>query len=586
MIIFGSIGLLGMMTVFADSAETPSNNPLPSSSTHPSLPWEGPAPDKYNFPPAFGIETSAQITGGPDAFGYTWAEDGEASCSYDFIDISETGTGLDLFDDSVSPAIPLDFLFFFYGQPQTEVYVSSNGFIGFDPLPSSGCCQGAFLPTIDGLENIIALFWEDLTPSGAPYPGATAGIYYETVGNAPNRTFIVQYEEVPHFFDGPLVTAQIQLQESTGEVRLVYQDAPFQIDGAFTSIGIENSDATDGLTYFYGEVGPIADQVCFTPPESDVTIEKTLGLKGKCTTDNLSAPAGSEVTYCFEVTNTSAVTTNFQTINDDHLGSILDIAPIILPPGGITTVVVGPVTVTTDTINTVVWETCVGDPTPIAPPPEPINDTFGGMIHDISDVEITSDASSVSFAISFVGPISPTGSGSFADLYGYFELDVDPSSNSGFDPVANFFCPEPHDVLVDYTVPFFTPLTNTVGTIPVLDSVTGVVIGNARYEFNSPDLILTFDRAIFDIDPSTVEYSSLFGDDFGPTDCANNTPITPEAQCTVHVDAAVFTVGDALDVNLSQLDTNTKPTLMPIIVLTNLMLLTLITLFYRKRKAA
>ena len=41
-----------------------------------------------------GPGTTSEATGGPDAFGYSWADQAEANCAYQFVDISGTGTDL------------------------------------------------------------------------------------------------------------------------------------------------------------------------------------------------------------------------------------------------------------------------------------------------------------------------------------------------------------------------------------------------------------------------------------------------------------------------------------------------------------
>lgn len=573
LIIVGSIMLIGTMTVFANS----STDSLPSG-------WQIDSADKYTFPPAFELQTSAQITGGPDNFGYTWAEDGDASCSYNFNDISTNGTSLTLNDESVSSALPIGFPFIYYGQAQTEAYVSSNGFITFDQPIDAGCCTGRYLPTLDNYSNVISLFWEDFNPLSNPYPTPNEGVFYKTIGTAPNRTFIVQYNEVPHFFNGPPITAQIQLHEGTHEIDLVYQDAPFDIDGAYTSIGIENGDQTDGLTYFLGEVGPIADQVCFTPPSSLISVEKTLGLNGTCPSDTLTGDPNSLVTYCYEFTNNSTITYEYHTVFDDHLGGPTNY-PLTLPPGGITTVVAGPITVSVDTVNTVYWEACTTDQTPVVLQ-ERRGDTFGvgDLQHDMVNIDITSDSNIMTTTVSFGSLIAPTGSGSPEDVYGYFELDVDPSSGFGNVPNANAFCPQNHNVLIDYSVPFFDFLTTTTGTLNVFDPFFNLV-GQAGYNFDSPDLILTFDLNTFDIDPDTVEYSIVFGTGSEPTDCANNSPTIPAGECSADTDAATFLTALPTDVSLSELQTTSRSSLMLVIVLTNILLLTLFT-FYQRRKQA
>src|SRR5262249_41491013 len=110
--------------------------------------------------------------------------------AYSFVDISTTGTGLSLSDDQVSSALPIGFSFNFYGTAYTSAFVSSNGFLTFLSGQPNGCCGGGPLPGA-GLPNAtIAALWTDLyPPNGA--------IYYKTLGSAPSRRFVVQFQGVP-----------------------------------------------------------------------------------------------------------------------------------------------------------------------------------------------------------------------------------------------------------------------------------------------------------------------------------------------------------------------------------------------------
>lgn len=111
--------------------------------------------------------------------------------SIPFAPLSGTGTTLTLGDDQVSAAIPLGFTFNFFCNDFTEIYVSSNGFVTFNPLSGSGCCSGDVLPSAT-LSDFIAGTWNDLYPPGA------GTISHFTVGTTPNRRFVINYNGIPH----------------------------------------------------------------------------------------------------------------------------------------------------------------------------------------------------------------------------------------------------------------------------------------------------------------------------------------------------------------------------------------------------
>ncbi|MFT6399079.1 MAG: hypothetical protein ACJAYU_003842, partial [Bradymonadia bacterium] len=79
-----------------------------------------------------------------------------------------SGTALSLSDDQVSAALPLGFSATFFGETVTDVRVSSNGFVYMDAAgdTSNGCCSGRAIPSADGLDNLVALCWDDFYPPG------------------------------------------------------------------------------------------------------------------------------------------------------------------------------------------------------------------------------------------------------------------------------------------------------------------------------------------------------------------------------------------------------------------------------------
>lgn len=121
---------------------------------------------------------------------------------------------LTLEDDQTTGPLPIGFRFTFFGRRYTEFNLSSNGFIGFDPDMSTGCCNGGVIPSDDGLNNIIAAAWVDLLPP------AGGQIAYETRGTKPNRRLVVSWQDVPVFAEDVRVTTQIVLYERKGAIEI------------------------------------------------------------------------------------------------------------------------------------------------------------------------------------------------------------------------------------------------------------------------------------------------------------------------------------------------------------------------------
>nr|AIA17947.1 Unknown Function [uncultured bacterium] len=89
--------------------------------------------------------------------------------------------------------------------------------------------------------SLIAPFWDDLNPD------ANAGdIYYATLGDAPNREFVVEWREVQHYnsFSGD-ITFQVVFFENSSDILFNYLDVDFQTDdlngGASATIGIQTT---------------------------------------------------------------------------------------------------------------------------------------------------------------------------------------------------------------------------------------------------------------------------------------------------------------------------------------------------------
>jgi subtilisin family serine protease len=128
-------------------------------------------------------------------------------------------TAIVLGDDQVSPAQPLPFPFTFYGQTYTNLYVGSNGLLGF---ANAGMTKfvNADIPSADTPNNMLYPFWDDLYPPGG------GSILIGTVGTAPNRSVVVSWVGLPHFGYTNTVTFTFQaiLNEAGNDIVFQYQD--------------------------------------------------------------------------------------------------------------------------------------------------------------------------------------------------------------------------------------------------------------------------------------------------------------------------------------------------------------------------
>jgi hypothetical protein len=177
-------------------------------------------------------------------------------------------------------------------------------------LDTTGTGSSLTLVASTGLNNFIAPFWTDLKQ------GTAGKVLYQTVGGAPNRTFIITYEDFEQFeaTDGLKITFQVKLFEGSNAIEFHYK----KID-AFTvaknrTIGIEDPTGTMGLQYKYGSLtefnslppAPFSvrfERSIFVEVESIVAMPGgsygTIGIGGKLTprTGRVAVPYASVQTF-------------------------------------------------------------------------------------------------------------------------------------------------------------------------------------------------------------------------------------------------------------------------------------------------
>lgn len=108
------------------------------------------------------------------------------------------GTQVTLTDDQFSGVINIGFPFTFYGNTYTQCLISSNNYICFNTAFAGGYSPWSITAPVPGnpntqVRNAVLGPWQDINP-------AVGGqIFYATIGTAPNRAFVVQYNNVPMF---------------------------------------------------------------------------------------------------------------------------------------------------------------------------------------------------------------------------------------------------------------------------------------------------------------------------------------------------------------------------------------------------
>jgi hypothetical protein len=186
---------------------------------------------------------------------------GVSSITQAFEDISGTGSALGLGDnDSSTEAI--GFTFNFNGSDFTNVVVDSNGYVSF--TGSSNENVPRLLPTGTLQNNTLCLLWDDLDPS------LLGEVYVQTLGSAPNRRLVIQYDNVKHNLSTLGITAEIILYEGTNIVEFHYSDVSFnEVDkdnGLSALVGIQTDDTHADVWSAFQGILTDTTAIRFSPP--------------------------------------------------------------------------------------------------------------------------------------------------------------------------------------------------------------------------------------------------------------------------------------------------------------------------------
>jgi hypothetical protein len=160
-----------------------------------------------------------------------------------------TGTTVSLTGDDAFTTVPVPIPFQFAEVPQTSINICTNGFANF------GTGSTAFANNLSATTppfNVIAPFWDDL------YFHPTSSVTTDVLGTAPNRVFVIQYNNAGRY---PSTSAwrlnfQIRLYETTNIIEFSYGGTTPGTETFTASIGLKGAvggpgnfiDATTGST--------------------------------------------------------------------------------------------------------------------------------------------------------------------------------------------------------------------------------------------------------------------------------------------------------------------------------------------------
>ncbi|MNK05612.1 hypothetical protein D3C87_234950 [compost metagenome] len=178
-------------------------------------------------------------TSGPQSFTtlsefFTW----DGACGPGFIDISSTGTNANLTDDTEA-GVTLPWPWLINGTTVNTITIGNNGGILFNTL------TGNVAYTIAS-GNGLYPYVQDLNTAA---PGG--GVYYQSIGTAPNRQFVVLWKDIPHYISPAVTngaTFEVIYDEASGETFFLYQDVemgnPSWNNGADAEIAVVTAAGT------------------------------------------------------------------------------------------------------------------------------------------------------------------------------------------------------------------------------------------------------------------------------------------------------------------------------------------------------
>ena len=212
-----------------------------------------------------------------DAFGYTATD----QTPYSYLNLASTSTAILANSEDGTAAVNLPFVFQFYGVSYNSVCIGVNGLLTFGGClaDSAGNVDLTSSP-IPGDYPIIAPLWTDLSFVSQ----ASGTVFYDTLGAAPNRRFVVQWNNAALPATPELVNFEVVLNETTNTVLVQYLNVRTTNSatdgGASATVGIRapGGDSNGKCTEWSYRAPVLADNsaILYTPPSQALAITTAL----------------------------------------------------------------------------------------------------------------------------------------------------------------------------------------------------------------------------------------------------------------------------------------------------------------------
>lgn len=154
-----------------------------------------------------------------------------------------SATGITLTDDQYSQVIPIGFSFNFYGNNYNQCLISTNGYITFDLSGAGGYSPWSIsnpIPSSANPTDAIMGPWQDVNP------GVGGSILYASFGTAPNRRFVVQWDNPMFSCTSMCFGNQIIIYEGSNEIETHIGNKPICSgwNGGQAIHGLQNASGT------------------------------------------------------------------------------------------------------------------------------------------------------------------------------------------------------------------------------------------------------------------------------------------------------------------------------------------------------
>jgi hypothetical protein len=207
-----------------------------------------------------------------------------------FVDISSTGTDLNLLDDTEA-GVTLPFSFTYDQISMNTLTVGNNGGVVLNTL-TGNVGYGGNMTTL--APNYLFLWGDDMD-------GQTGNVYWEVTGTSPNQVAIVQWDNLNNYFNGAgTVTFQLQIYQATNEIYFVYEDVVFGgseaaddyagnadigVSSSTTDINVSNNNQTylqnNTCVHFYNALCPNPTNMTSVVLQEQVNLDWTAGAYGE-----------------------------------------------------------------------------------------------------------------------------------------------------------------------------------------------------------------------------------------------------------------------------------------------------------------